>query len=277
MYTSREVYEYISHKTNDPIVEWKVCKISGESFAIYQSDLEFYTKISPSFGGQKFGIATPTLCPEERQRRRLMFRNERKLYKRKCDFSGKDIISIYSPEKPYKVYDQKIWRSDAWDTMEYGREFNFSKTFTEQFRELMRAVPRPNLQVIASENCEYTNYTYYSTSSFFLFGAAYNQDCLYCDQIANSKDCIDSMIMDSCINCYNCISCSSSQNLYSSISSKNCKFSICLINCENCEFCINCNNLVNKSYCINNIQVSKEDFEKLWGTFRLEYKNKVTF
>jgi hypothetical protein len=27
-YTSKEVYEYISKKTNDPIVEWKKCRAS---------------------------------------------------------------------------------------------------------------------------------------------------------------------------------------------------------------------------------------------------------
>ena len=48
-YTSREVYEFISTKTNDPIVQWKTCAISGAEFPIYQSDLEFYDKISPSF------------------------------------------------------------------------------------------------------------------------------------------------------------------------------------------------------------------------------------
>jgi hypothetical protein len=48
-YTSKEVYEYVSKKTNDPIVEWKKCRISGQDFPIYQSDLEFYGKVSPTF------------------------------------------------------------------------------------------------------------------------------------------------------------------------------------------------------------------------------------
>ena len=141
-YTSREVYEYISKHNNDPIVERKTCTVSGQPFAIFQSDLDFYTKISPTFAGQKFSIPTPTLCPEERQRRRLAFRNERKLYRRTCDFSGKEIITIYSPEKPYKVFDQKVRWSDLRDPMDYGRDFDFTKSFTEQFHELMREVPR---------------------------------------------------------------------------------------------------------------------------------------
>jgi len=90
-YTSKEVYEYISKQTGDPIVQWKTCAVSGQEFAIYQSDLDFLEKISPVFGGKKYLIPTPTLCPEERQRRRLLFRNERKFYKRKCDATGQTI------------------------------------------------------------------------------------------------------------------------------------------------------------------------------------------
>jgi hypothetical protein len=64
------------------------------------------------FDGKKYMIPLPTLCPEERQRRRLIFRNERKLYRRQCDFSQQPIISMYAPEKQHKVYDTKIWFSD---------------------------------------------------------------------------------------------------------------------------------------------------------------------
>ena len=46
-YTSKEVYDYISRQMNDPIMEWKTCEVSGAQFPIYQSDLEFYDKISP--------------------------------------------------------------------------------------------------------------------------------------------------------------------------------------------------------------------------------------
>ncbi|MBP7884915.1 hypothetical protein KAZ93_01880 [Patescibacteria group bacterium] len=156
-YTSKEVYEYISTQNNDPIVERKTCTVSGQTFAIYQSDLDFYAKISPTFAGQKFTIPTPTLCPEERQRRRLAFRNERKLYKRKCDFSGKDIISIYSPDKPYKVYDQKIRWSDERDPMSYGRDFDFSKSFTEQFGNILMEVPKMDTLKMNTEKCDYNN------------------------------------------------------------------------------------------------------------------------
>lgn len=159
-YSSREVYEYISKTTNDSIVEWKTCAVSGAKFPVYQSDLDFYAKISPTFAEQRFEIPAPTLCPEERQRRRLSFRNERKLYKRTCDATGKNIISIYSPDKSYTVYDQAYRWSDKRDPMGYGFEFDFSKTFTENFSELMLVVPTMNLFVTpdaTENNCIYVN------------------------------------------------------------------------------------------------------------------------
>jgi hypothetical protein len=141
-YTSRDVYEYIAQQTDDPIIERKTCRLSGQPFAVYQSDLDFYDKISPTFetsremgdklickypkyysrtktGTLKIQIPTPTLCPEERQRRRLAFRNERKLYRSRCDATGEQIISMYSPDKIYKVYNQTYRLSDQWSANDY--------------------------------------------------------------------------------------------------------------------------------------------------------------
>jgi len=93
-------------KHDEKIVETKVCKHCGVSFDITDKDLEFYEKVSPVFsnfnpgvkketsglkllesGKIKYLIPSPTLCPDCRAKRRMSFRNERKLYKRKCDFS----------------------------------------------------------------------------------------------------------------------------------------------------------------------------------------------
>lgn len=71
----KEVYEFISKHTNDPIVEWKTCALSDQEFAVFQSDLDFYDKVSPVYNWEKYLIPTPTLCPEERWRRRFLFKN----------------------------------------------------------------------------------------------------------------------------------------------------------------------------------------------------------
>jgi hypothetical protein len=64
------------------IVETKKCRISGEEFIITDKDLEFYDKVSPIFGGKKYSIPSPTLCPDERARRRYAYRNNRHVYLR---------------------------------------------------------------------------------------------------------------------------------------------------------------------------------------------------
>ena len=74
----------------ETIVQTKQCKHCGISFDITDKDLEFYDKVSPVFNGKKCLIPTPTFCPNCRQQRRRSFRNERKLYKKKCDLSGKN-------------------------------------------------------------------------------------------------------------------------------------------------------------------------------------------
>jgi hypothetical protein len=104
---------------NEKITQTKICKKCNSSFDITDKDLIFYNKISPKFGDKKYTIPTPTLCPECIQQRKLTFRNERNLYKRKCDLIKKEIISIYSPNKSYKVYNREDWWSDKWNALDY--------------------------------------------------------------------------------------------------------------------------------------------------------------
>ena len=262
-YTSKEVYEYISHETNDPIVERKNCAVSGQPFAIFQSDLDFYNKISPTFDWRKFQIPAPTLCPEERQRRRLIFRNERKLYKRTCDYSGEDIISIYSPDKPYKVYDQKIWRSDARDPMNYGMDFDFSKTFTEQFEYLYFQVPKCNIMNdnnIKSTNCSYTNDFAEWENCYMVTGGIRVCDSLYSNGIEDSKDCVDCSMIFLSNNCYQCIDpieCIDCIYCNQCSYSTNCYFSSFLSSCKDCIGCIW---LSQKQYYIFNKRYTKSEY-----------------
>lgn len=72
---------------NEKIVERKICRLSGQEFFVTDKDLEYLDKKSPIFAGKKYLIPSPTLSPEERKRRRLTWRNERKLYHGKCDKS----------------------------------------------------------------------------------------------------------------------------------------------------------------------------------------------
>ena len=184
-YTSRETYERIAQETNDPIVQWKTCRISGQPFAITQKDLEFYDKLSPTINGVKHSVPTPSLCPEERERRRYAFRNEKRIYRRKCDFSGKEIISIYSPDKPFKVYDPNIRWSDQRNPLDYGRDYDFSTSFTENFRALELEVPFCSQFNSEGTNSVYCNHVMGMKNCYLVYASRECQDSMYASRINN--------------------------------------------------------------------------------------------
>ena len=257
----------------EEIIETKKCRISGKDFFVTDKDLEFYEKISPIFAGQKYLIPSPTLCPDERQRRRLTFRNERKLYHRKCDKTGNQIISIYSPDKPYTVYDQKVWWWDDWSPMDYGMKFDFNIWFFEQFRKLQLKVPRVNLFTKNCENADFTNHTDHIKNCYLCIDTAGSENIYYSKWVINCKNCIDSHQIEDCelsYECQYCVNLHSCNYCFLCYDSSNCLFSYRLQNCRDCMFCTH---LRWKQYCIFNEQLSKEEYEKKRKT--LETQNQT--
>jgi hypothetical protein len=47
--------------------------------------------------------------------------------------SGQEIISMFSPEVRFPVYDKTIWYSDDWNPFEYGRKIDFDVPFFHQW------------------------------------------------------------------------------------------------------------------------------------------------
>lgn len=88
-----------------------------------------------------------------------MFRNERKLYKRKCDFTGKDIISIYSPDKPYKVYDQSVRWSDEWGDVSSEVDVTLDNSLFSSISRVFESAPMMSLMVKMNDDCHYVNGT----------------------------------------------------------------------------------------------------------------------
>ena len=239
----------------------RVCCRSNEVFELSPEELHFLEKASPIYCGHKYLISPPTLCPEERLRRRLAFRNERFLYHRTCDLTGKKIISFYPPNSRYKVYDHHDWRSDAWDPMSYGREVDLSRSFFEQFAELLLAVPRMSLiQQGVNENSEYTNRTSNNKNCYLLFTSNFNEDCYYSTHVNNCRNCVDcynthrSELCYECVDCYDCYASAWLEGCY------NCRDSRFLAQCVSCSDCLFCTNLTRGKYCIFNQQYSRDDY-----------------
>ena len=239
--------------------ETKHCQNCKNQFAIEPDDFAFYEKIK---------VPPPTWCPECRFVRRLMTRNERTLYKRKCDLCKQEKIVIYHPESPFTVFCYQCWWSDSWDASVYARRYDFGRSFFEQFAELFRAVPRPGIiQQGYQVNSEYTNRASDDKNCYLIFASAENENCFYGVSYWRSRDSVDCYNIHGSEMCLQCIDCYKCNNLKYSQECNSCSSSAFLFNCRNCESCFGCVNLRNKSYCIFNVQYSKEEYKKKLQSF----------
>ncbi len=234
--------------------ETRNCQNCKKDFVIDSEDFNFYEKIK---------VPLPTFCPECRLIRRMMATNERFLYKRKCDLSGEEIFAMYPGDTKFPVYCTDEWYSDKWDPYQYGMEYDFSRTFFEQFLELQNKVPRMALvRQGFSINSPYTHRVTDPKNSYMVFRASYPENSLYTYIGMKIKDVCDCSFVTECELCYECINCERCYGLKYSQENKDCRDSMFLYMCRNCSNCVGCVNLVNQSFCILNEKYSEEDYKR---------------
>ncbi|OGI68603.1 hypothetical protein A2738_01845 [Candidatus Nomurabacteria bacterium RIFCSPHIGHO2_01_FULL_42_15] len=232
--------------------ENRICKNCKKDFTIESEDFNFYEKIK---------VTPPTWCVDCRQQRRYAWRNERTLYRRNCDLCGKSTVTIYSSNKHYKVYCNECWWGDGWDPASYGRDFDFTRPFFEQFAELQRDVPRMALLNKRSVNSEYTNHSGDTKNCYLSFVAWESENIMYSNWVQKSRDCMDCAYVRE-----------KGERLYETIDSRTsyqCQYSTFLKDCSNCYYCYDCrgcnncfmsSNLRNKSYVFKNKQYTREEY-----------------
>src|SRR3989338_727468 len=122
--------------------ERRDCQNCRAEFTIAPEDFTFY---------QKIDVPPPTFCPACRLARRLAWRNDRSLFARACDLCQQQIIALYPARTPFPVYCNSCWYSDAWDPLQFGRDYDVSQPFFTQFKQLQKVVPRLALEI---SNCQ---------------------------------------------------------------------------------------------------------------------------
>ena len=236
------------------------CNLTGESFEIHAEDLAFLQRMSPRINGKLYQIPAPTLSPDARMQRRQAWRNERTLYRRKCDLCSRSIISVYREDSPYTVYCHDCWWSDKWEPLSFGREFDFSRSFFEQFSDLLKQVPLLCTAVFKSENCEYNNDVGDCRNCYMCNRTHFCEDCYHCFRGDRCRDCCDCYYISECelvsnsINSSGCFDC---DFLFSCSSCHGCQLSYDLLGCSNC--CL-CSNLRHKEYYFRNKRCSREEY-----------------
>ncbi|MFA6352822.1 MAG: hypothetical protein WCW90_01080 [Candidatus Paceibacterota bacterium] len=231
--------------------ETKTCQSCHKDFIIESEDFDFYKKID---------VPAPTWCPGCRNLRRMAWRENRLLYKDVCKLCEKSIITVHAPGGPFKVYCRECFMSDKWDSMDYGRDYDFNTPFFTQYRKLMEDVPRPSLtgnNLVNSDfthacsnvkNCYHTFWSYFSENSQNDYGLLFSRDTYYSYTVDNSDHTYESL---------------HSNRLYRvnfGYFSDECLDSSFLYDCVGCSDCFGCINIRKQKYCIFNKKYSKEEY-----------------
>lgn len=231
-----------------------VCAASGRPFTFSDDELSFYAR---------HGVPEPSLCPQERLRRRLTFRHGGKLHHVNCALTGKRIVSMYPANSPFPIYEQRAWWSDAWSGLAYGQEVDFRRPFLPQVQELFGRTPHIALVNTNSENSYYTNHGLNLKNCYLLFGATDDEDCLYGYFIISCTDVLDSMSVVGCELCYDGVASFDCYNCISFTNCKNCNDCLLIEDCNSCEGCIGCVGLRGQKYCLWNKPIGKEAYTRL--------------
>lgn len=241
----------------------KTCQNCGQPFNITKDDSDLLNEISPLIGGKKYNLLLPTLCPACRLQRRMTWRNERKLYHCKSVLSGKQIVSMYAPEKNIPVVDQTEWWGDKWNPHVYGVDMDFTRSFFTQFNELQKQVPHQSLFTKNVENSYYTNYTLNLKNCYLIFGGGNLEDCFYGKFISGRRcnDVVDSFSIYDCQWCYEGVASENCYNCLFFTNCRNCQNCLMVEDCQSCKNCLLCFGLSNQEYCILNKKVSKDQYE----------------
>jgi hypothetical protein len=254
------MYQQIKAYSQDLV--FTTCQNCKKDFKIESDDFKFYEKIK---------VPAPTFCFDCRIKRKLAFLNERTLFKNKCRKCSKSIISMYSPESAYNIFCTSCY-NDRDDLFEYGVDYDFFKTFFEQFDQLWKKVPCLHLAHKNSngERCEYANHVYHGKNVYLSYEVASSEDILYSKQVLEgNKICLDCEIIHFNERAYELFGSTRNYNSRFLIRSSTCVDSAFLFNCQNCTDCFMSSNLRNKSYVFRNQQLSREEYLKVMKEFPL--------
>ena len=243
-------------------IQKKQCTKCNFTFDITKKDLEFYKKVSPKINWVVFEIPSPTLCPECRQQRRLIWRKERWLFKRNCNANWKEIISMYSPDKDLVIYNEEDWWSEKWDSLDYWIDFDFNKLFFDQYKDFIKKIPHKTLinNFRTNENSSFWNNTWNNKNCYLVFEAGSVENCMYSENVRKSKDSLDISWSQFCEHSYELVDCYNSYQCFYSQDLKDCNNVEYSINCINCSDCFLSNDLNWKKNYILNKEYSKEEY-----------------
>ena len=243
----------------------KICVDCKAEFKIDSGDLILYEKVE---------LKIPEQCFFCRMKQYCAFWPFGKFRKTTSALSGENFITVLPVDSRYPIYKSHEWWSDAWDPMDYGQDYNSSRSFFEQLKELQEKVPHPHQTGKNNVNCDWCDDCWDSKNCYLSRSFVKCENMSYGYRIIEAKDSFDLVYSFNMQNSYVCVGCHDSFNLNFSENCKDCIDSYFLFDCRNCQNCFMCWNLRNKQYCIRNKQCTKEEYEEELKKINLaSYKN----
>lgn len=195
-------------------VETRQCQNCKQQFTVEPDDFAFYEKMQ---------VPPPTWCPECRLIRRLAWRNERFLYHRVCAFCNNPIITMYHENEPFPVYCHDCWYSDKWNPLSCGVQYDFSKPFFVQWKELFNRVPRLNLWQLEMTNSPYSNIARTTKNAYLSYSLVGDggENVFYSKSVDASSNIFDCLGISDCENCYGNVHGAGNSNSHYCVESRN--------------------------------------------------------
>ena len=238
----------------------KICEHCGEKFSIGDGELDLYKKVD---------IELPTICVFCRIKIHLSFWLFGKFRKGKSDLSGENLITVLPVNNRYPIYTLHEWHGDKWNAMDYRQDYNPSRSFFDQLKELQEKVPHPHQNGSKNTNCDWCDDVWNSKNSYLSRSMEECEDLYYSYRNISVKNSVDMTVCFNCEKSYDSSDCHDSFKLFYSRHSRDSLESHFLYDCRNCQNCFMCWNLRNKKYCIENVQYSKEEYEIKIKSFNL--------
>ena len=194
--------------------------------------------------------------------RRMVFYNWRRPFRRKDALAEKEMFSTIPQDAPLTVYDRDFWWSDRWDPLAYGREYDFSRPFFAQFRDLLTVVPVPARNIVNSvrsdycdnaldlKNCYLSFELNDAENSAYLLRGEYIKESFDLSEARHTERSYGSFLLDEAYKVFFSVNCAESTEIWFSR------------NLTGCSHCFGCVNLRDKSYYIFNAPHTKEEYQR---------------
>lgn len=171
---------------------------------------------------------------------------------------------MYPSDVPFPVYYITEWFSDKWNPLDYGQDFDFNRSFFEQFKELSDKVPRFHafIDPTVSFNSDYTNAVIGMKNCYLVTQGTDCENCFYSRGIHDSKDCCDCLRTNKSELCYENINAFQNYKCFYCQDCSNCAECYFSSDLRGCKNCFGCHSLQQKQYCIFNKQVTQEKWRQ---------------